>query len=277
MYIRRADIERVTQPVRIRTAPRLTLALLACLSTVACTASTSAEWNSATALPDKKVSAPGYEAVAALPDLTAKNVAKAAGLDKPVTVTDEEAVGEGWRTSVEQSPFVTRVQMARECTPTDAPVTDTAVRAVETAKAVFADLGMDPDSQAWFTIAGADGDVRVYAEPILDGTQTWSTGIYVARADEAGVCALSASLMGFEPTGKSTTLVSARDAFNVAEEGTYDTAERTYTLGSGGRLTPLWRFTGDDAAAVVVDLGDGLESAPDTETFLRAAATTAPD
>lgn len=212
-----------------------------------------------------------YEAVAALPDLDAKTVASATGLRNPTRVTGTTASGKGWRTSVEHSQFVTRVQAARDCAVegSDQPDADTAI---EQAQDVFTRLGGDPDTQTWFTVPGKQGDDRVYAEPNLDGAQTWSTGIYVARVDERGVCALSASLMAFEPTGATTTFASPEEAFVAVDGGTYAAVEQTYTLGSGGRLTPVWRFTGEGRSDVVVDLGDGLESAPDTKTYLTELA-----
>jgi hypothetical protein len=246
--------------------------VLSCLTMASCAATPTAVWEGEDRLAEQAVEVPGYEAVAALPDLTAKQVAKAAGLTDAATVTPEVASGDGWRAGVEHSPFVTRIQTARECAEPTSDGPD-ATDAIAKAQAVFAGLGADPDEQTWFTVAGAEGDARVYAEPNLDGVQTWSTGIFVARVDDDGVCAVSASLMAFEATDETTTLASPREAFLVVDGGTYSTVEQTYTLGSAGRLTPVWRFAGDDGAAVAVDLGDGLESAPDTETFLNEATS----
>lgn len=246
---------------------------LSCLTLASCAATPTASWEGKDRLAEQSVEVPGYEAVAALPDLTAKQVAKAAGLTNPTTVTPEVASGDGWRAGVEHSPFVTRIQTARECAQPTADQPD-ATDAIAQAQAVFAGLGADPDEQTWFTVTGAEGDARVYAEPNLNDAQTWSTGVFVARVDDDGVCAVSASLMVFEATDETTTLASPREAFLAVDGGTYSTVEQTYTLGSAGRLTPAWRFAGDDGAAIAVDLGDGLESAPDTETFLNEAAST---
>lgn len=236
-----------------------------------CAGAPSAHWDGTTALSDGQVQVNGYEAVEALPDLTPRSLARAAGLRDPQEVSEAEATGGAdgaqWRVSVAHSQFVTRVSSAREC---ETPVVDEDV-AIAQAKALFERMGGDATQQSWFTVAAGRDDARVYAEPNLDGVQTWLTGIFVARVDEAGVCAISGSLMAFEATGDGATFTSPREAFVAVDGGRFSSVEQTYTLGSAGRLAPVWRFSGEDGAAVVADLGDGLESAPDTETYLRTA------
>lgn len=249
----------------LRTRHAATLAAVLCtVGLSACAPASTAHWEGADPLSGDTVHADGYAVVAALPDLTARQVARAAGLGAPTEVSETEATGEGWRAGVEHSEFATRVQVAREC---GAPVRDEEA-ATSQARNVFRRLGGDADAQAWFTISGESGDARVYAEPTIDGVQTWSTGIFVARVDTDGVCAISGTLVNFEALGSGQTLASPEAAFAVVDGGTYSRVEQTYTLGAGGVLAPVWRFVGDAGSSVVVDLGDGLESAPDTETYL---------
>lgn len=244
---------------------RCAAAALAALSLTACT-QTPANWDGNEPLPDTPVTVTDYTATAALPDLTPVQAARAAELRHPEQVTETGATGDGWQVTVGQSPYATSVRTTREC---GEPVTDPDVATKEAAD--FLDrLGIAHDTYHWFTVPGGTGEgVRVLAEPLIDGVHSWATGSLVVNLDTEGVCATAATLMAFEDTGETSGWVSAKEAFVAADAGTYRRAEQSYTLSTGGRLTPFWRFTGDDGSVVVVDLGDGLESAPDTETYLR--------
>lgn len=240
----------------------LTLGLAACT-----TSAPTAHWEGGEPLSDATVSVPGYEAAPGLPHLTAPKAARAAGLSQPTAATATHARGDGWSVSVEQGAFGTRVVLGRAC---GTPQAD-ADAATAAATALYERLGGDPAQQAWFAVE-KQGTDRVFAEPLLAGTQTWSTGFLAIRTDRDGVCALSGTAMAFRETGKPSPFTSPEDAFAVVAEGRFTAVEQTYTLSSGGRLAPVWRFSGDAGSAVVVDLGDGLESAPDTETYLRTVA-----
>lgn len=235
----------------------------------ACAPSPAAHWVGKEPLSDTTVSVKHYAAVPGLPDLTAPVAARAAGMSDPTPTTPTHARGRGWSVSVEQSDFATRIVMGRDC---GTPARDTK-DVTAAAEGLYERLGGQVGEQAWFSVA-AQGTDRVFAEPLLDDTQTWSTGFLVARVDTDGVCSLSGTVMAFRESGTPTTFTSAADAFLVAEEGTYDAAEQTYTLGTAGRLVPAWRFSGRDGSAMVVDLGDGLESAPDSATYLDATSAT---
>lgn len=250
-------------------ASHLSVLAVSVIALTSCAPSPVANWDGEQALSDAAVEATNYTAVAALPDLTPVDAARAAGLRKPAQVTETSASGNGWQATVEHSRYATTVRTFREC---GTAVSDPDA-ATEQAGAFLDALGIAPDTYHWFTLPAREGDgVRVVAEPLIDGVPSWATGSLVASVDTDGVCATAATLMAFEDTGKTSAWVSAKDAFREAEAGTYAHAEQSYTLSTGGRLTPFWRFTGDDGAVVVVDLGDGLESAPDTEAYLRSTA-----
>lgn len=251
---------------RIHHAMSLLSAATLSVVLTSCAPSPAADWAGDETLSDTPVTVTDYTATAALPDLTPVQAARAAGLRRPKQVTETGATGDGWQVTVGQSPYATSVRTMREC---GEPITDPDVATKEAGD--FIDrLGIAQETYHWFTMPGDDSEgVRVLAEPLIDGVHSWATGSLVVNLDAEGVCATAATLMAFEDTGETSGWVSAKEAFVAAEAGTYRRAEQSYTLSTGGRLTPFWRFTGDDGSVVVVDLGDGLESAPDTETYLR--------
>lgn len=238
-------------------------------------ADSSMAWTGKTPLSDTEVTAPIYQAVAADPDLSVKEVMDAFDLSKPTMSNDESATGKGWSTNVTSSEFATRVGYTSTC---EGVASDEAT-AIAQARDALERLGQDPTDWHWFAIPAADGaPIRVVAEPDIDGVQTWATGLFAAQVDAEGVCEANGLLMAFEDTEESTKWLSADAAFDEARRnpnaviaGDYTDAELTYTLASAGRLVPLWRFIAEDHAIIAVDLGEGLETAPDTETSLGNA------
>lgn len=268
-------------PVRLHTALGgcLLAATLSGCALLPSPADSSMVWTSKTPLNEAEVTAPIYQAVAADPDLSVAAVMEAFGLSKATMTNDETATGKGWSANATSSEFATRVGYTSACEGA-ASDEDTAITQ---ARDALERLGQDPTGWHWFAIPTADGAaIRVIAEPDIDGVQTWATGLFAAQVDADGVCAANGLLMDFEDTGESTKWLSADAAFDEARRnpnaviaGDYTDAELTYTLASAGRLVPLWRFIAEDHAIVAVDLGEGLETAPDTETSLGKALASA--
>lgn len=236
-------------------------------------------WTGASPLSDEKVSVPEYKAVSALPDLTVTQAVTAFGHQDPKESTETTANGKDWQVSIEHSEFLTRVRYWRTC---EDPATD-AMLAISTTKDTYKALGGDPEAWTWFTVPAPDKSVRVVAEPNIEGVQTWGTGTIAAFVDAKGVCQINTLAMAFEDTGKtldwdsaSDVFAEARNAEGLAVAGDYEQAEQTWTMATAGRLVPVWRFSTAEAAIVAVDLGDGLETAPDTETALRATGEATP-
>lgn len=267
---------------RARAAAALILGATTLLTLTGCnqldsfTGDQSMRWVGHTMLPKTSVRAAQYRASALLPDLSAPQAAKALG-ENPAEATPvpDGLAAKGWSVIVRQSPFTTSVQFARPC---QQQVSDKA-EVIAAGKKALSALGGDGAGWGWFTVTDSAGAVRAIAEPKIEGHQTWATGTMAVLVDQSGVCAVKASLMRFSKTGKVERLGSAYDTFQSARHtrgrviaGDYRSFEPTWTLLRDGLLVPLWRFSAKDHAIVVVDLGDGLETALDTESVLRQNA-----
>lgn len=237
------------------------------------------KWVANSDLPEQTETLLVHRAVAALPTLTPEQAAKALGHPAAAGETSRDKTtlaGDGWTVLVKQSPYVTTLRYERPCS--GEPENQT--QAAEAGGEFLSSLGLDPSGWTWMTFTGADGAARAIAEPNLDETQTWSTGSLSVLSDDKGVCVATAALMGFEATEERTTLRSAEDTFQdvrhderLTVKGEYESAELTWTLAAEGKVIPLWRFIARDGDGfVAVDLGDGLETAPDTLTYLKASA-----
>lgn len=229
-------------------------------------------WVGSELLSDEPVTAVEFTAVAALPSLTAPQVAEAFEMGRPVEATDEAATGKGWSVTVTQSEFTTSMRFAQKC----GQIIDDPDSAIVQARAALTSLGLSADQWTWFTVDDASGTMRVIAEPNIDGRQTWATGSFVALVDGSGVCVANGSLMAFEDSGAVQELDSADETFEEARHaeelaiaGDYTDFEQSWTLLSAGRVVPLWRFIAKSHAIIAVHLGDGLETVLDTKSFLQ--------
>lgn len=254
----------------------VTLGVLAsgCAAADSFTGDRSMRWVGEDLLPKEPMVVPEYVATAALPHLTAAEAASRLGQQKVIEESETEATGKGWTMTVRHSDFATSVRYGAEC----GALTEDTETALTQGRAALAALGLDPDDWAWFALTDSTGAARAIAEPVLEGVQTWSTGSVAVLVDEAGVCAFNGVLMAFEEAPEGTRLPSAYEVFQdarhvqgLAIEGDYSHYEQTWTLVSDGRLSPLWRFVASEHAIVAADMGDGLETALDTESSLREA------
>lgn len=237
-------------------------------------------WEGAEELSSESETVPTYLAVPELPDLTLADVATSLGQDLPADVTAAETSyadpSQGWTLSVEQQQFGTRVRYANVCQgyPGDPQAAEDA------ANGLLSAWGSDPETYRLFTIGNEGGPLQAVGEPKIDGHPTWSTGLLVVTVGASGeVCGVSGNMMGFEPADEavlaapSEVFSQARQDPELTVEGRFSQVEKTWTLDAEGIVIPAWRFTensGESFVAVQFGGSEDLETAPDTETFMRA-------
>lgn len=222
-----------------------------------------------------------YRATPVAPDLTLSQAMEAllpSALVREPTADEVEAggaVGEGWEVTLNQGSSGTKVTYVAACAELSA---DPAVLEDHTSAALAA-LGDDPQRYSWFTYTSSETqNLRLIGEPTIEGERTWSTGLVTATASDEGLCGLSASMTRFSPLGETVSLDSPKQVFSAAQRdpaqvvpGEYDSVGPTWTLVSNNRVIPAWQFSGGPGETVIaVDLGDGVEVTPDTETHLNS-------
>lgn len=253
-----------------------TLTLTGCSAIDSFTGSQSMRWVGRDLLAKEGANVADYKAVPLLPGLTAPQAMTAFGRSHSTTQTSDQVSGHGWSITVHQSDYATSVAYSSTC----GSLTRDTTTAIVDGREVLAALGGNPDDWTWFTVTDSSGAERVMAEPDIQGRQTWATGTFAVLVDEQGVCAAKGVLMGFKKAGTSTHLDSPYEVFQKARHtdglaiaGDYDRYEQTWTLNSGGKVVPLWEYDAKGHSIVAVDLGDGLETALDTKSFLRESVS----
>jgi hypothetical protein len=284
-------VTKTNHPISLRFRVLASLGLAAaltsgCTTLDSLTGNQEMRWAGDKALSQDAVQAPNYKAEALLPDLNANQAARRFGRtpDAPAQKSDGEtrpgsssASGDGWQISVSQSPYSTLIRYNSTCDKN--PTTD-AETALGDAAALLDDFGVDSGEWSWFTAPTSSGGLRAFAEPIVEGERTWSTGaVSVVYDSEGVVCSFYGNLVGFAAMSGTTSLPSAYETFQEARrdvslvvKGDYVSVYQSYTFGAEGVLIPLWVFGTADVSIVAVDLGDGLETAPDTRTTLELQA-----